>query len=117
MCGANGTLLLGNARDGFRNLSSVEDNQLFLSVCKLQEKIYLGSNLGWFVYDPASHAAGIRKLISDLSPDLQDANIVDSVDNILWSIGPKDIARFDGEHWERIHHPDNPPISGATGTP
>lgn len=113
MCGANGTLLLGNAQDGFRNLSGVEDNQLFLSLCKFQEKIYLGSNLGLFVYDPADHAAGIRKVITDLTPDLQDANIVDSVDDILWSIGPKDIARFDGEHWERIHHPDNPPIGGV----
>lgn len=117
MCGANGTLLLGNAQDGFRNLSSVEDNQLFLSLCKFQEKIYLGSNLGLFVYDPADHAAGIRKVITDLTPDLQDANIVDSADDVLWSIGPKDIARFDGEHWERIHHPDNPPIGGTTGTP
>lgn len=117
MCGANGTLLLGNAQDGFRNLSGVEDNQLFLSLCKFQEKIYLGSNLGLFVYDPADHAAGIRKVITDLTPDLQDANIVDSVDDILWSIGPKDIARFDGEHWERIHHPDNPPIGGVTATP
>ncbi len=114
MCGANGTLLLGNAQDGFHNLSGVEDNQLFLSLCKFQEKIYLGSNLGLFVYNPADHAAGIRKVITDLMPDLQDANIVDSVDDILWSIGPKDIARFDGEHWERIHHPDNSPIGGVT---
>ena len=39
-----------------------------------------------------------------------DANIVDSYDKVLWSIGPKDIARFDGKKWERIHHPDNPRI-------
>lgn len=117
MCGANGTLLLGNAQEGFCNLSGVEDNQLFLSLCKFQDKIYLGSNLGLFVYDPADHPAGIRKVITDLTPDLQDANIVDSVDDVLWSIGSKDIARFDGEHWERIHHPDNPPIGGAAGTP
>ena len=116
MCGANGTLLLGNADDGFRSLSSVDDNQLFLSICRYDDCIYLGSNLGLFVYDPAQHALGIREVVTGLVPELQDANIVDSVDQVLWSIGPKDIARFDGQRWERIHHPDNPPI-GAVGKP
>jgi hypothetical protein len=110
MVGANGTLLLGNAHDGFRSLSTVDDNQLFLSVCKYRERIVLGSNLGLFFYDPAAPDLGIRKLVTQLQPDVQDANIVDSVDDVLWSIGPKDIVRFDGQKWERIDHPDNPPI-------
>ena len=110
MCGSNGTLLLGNARDGFKSLSTVDDNQLFSSICKFQDKMYLASNLGLFVYDPKDHKAGIQKVTTDLAPDLQDANVVDSYDKVLWSIGPKDIARFDGKKWERIHHPDNPRI-------
>lgn len=112
MCGANGTLLLGNATDGFESLSTVDDNQLFLSVMLFKGKAYLGSNLGLFVYDPADHAAGILKVLTGMQPELQDANIVDAVDGVLWSIGPKDIARFDGKQWERIHHPDNPRIGG-----
>ncbi len=107
MCGSNGTLLLGNAQDGFKSLSTVDDNQLFTSVCKFQEKIYLGSNRGLFVYDPANHASGIEKVHTNLQPDLQDANIVDSYVKVLWSIGPKDIAWFDGQRWERVHDPDN----------
>lgn len=107
MCGANGTLLLGNSDDGFSSLSEVEDNQLFLSVCEYQKLIFLGSNLGLFVYDPADHSAGIRKVLTGLVPELQDANIVDSVDKVLWSIGTKDIACFDGTKWKRIHYPDN----------
>ncbi len=110
MCGSNGTLLLGNAQDGFKSLSTVDDNQLFTSVCKFQDQIWLASNLGLFVYDPANHAAGIRKFTTGLQPELKDANIVDCYDKVLWSIGPKDIARFDGQKWERIDHPDNPPI-------
>lgn len=110
MCGSNGTLLLGNAQDGFKSLSTVDDNQLFTSVCKFQEKMYLASNMGLFRYDPADHGAGIQAVQTNLHPHLQDANIVDSYDKVLWSIGPKDIARFDGHKWERIHHPDNPPI-------
>ena len=48
-------------------------------------------------------------------PELQDANVVDSVEGVLWSIGPKHIARFDGQSWSRIHHPDNPPIGAPSG--
>jgi hypothetical protein len=110
LCGANGTLLLGNATDGFTSLSTVHDNQLFLSLCRFQGQVYLGSNLGLFVYDPARPGAGIRKVVTGLTPELQDANVVDCAEDVLWSIGPKDIARFDGQRWERIHHPDNPPI-------
>jgi hypothetical protein len=109
-CGSNGTLLLGNANDGFKSLSTVEDNQLFLSVCKFQDKMYLGSNLGLFVYDPNKHDDGILPVRTTLKPELQDANIVDCAGDVLWSIGPKDIARFDGKTWTRIDHPDNPPI-------
>jgi hypothetical protein len=110
MCGANGTLLLGNAYDGFKSLSTVDDNQLFLSLCKFENKIYLGSNIGLFIYDPADHNAGIQKVKTNLVPNLQDANIVDCYETVLWSIGPKDIAKYDGSTWQRIHHPDNPKI-------
>ncbi|MFI8616851.1 hypothetical protein ACIGHN_15220 [Acidovorax sp. NPDC077693] len=110
MCGSNGTLLLGNAQDGFKSLSTIDDNQLFTSVCKFKDKICLASNMGLFAYDPTNSDAGIRKVVTGLQPELQDANIVDSYDKVLWSIGPKDIARFDGNKWERIQDPDNPPI-------
>lgn len=110
MCGSNGTLLLGNASEGFKSLSTVDDNQLFLSICKFQNMLYLGSNMGLFVYDPNEQTNGIKKVVTGMTPELQDANIVDHVDKMLWSIGPKDIARFDGFKWERIHHPDNPQI-------
>lgn len=107
MCGANGTLLVGNANDGFLSLSTPEDNQLFLSMCRFQGRIYLGSNLGLFVYDPEKHKEGICKVVTGLVPELQDSNIADCGDSVLWSIGPKDIARFNGDRWERIHHPGN----------
>jgi hypothetical protein len=106
ICGSNGTLLFGNHRDGFIDVSAVEDNQLFTSLTKVNERIYLASNLGLFVYD----GAGIHPVQTGLNPQLQDANVVDAIDGVLWSIGPKDIAKFDGKQWTRIDHPDNPPI-------
>jgi len=72
--------------------------------------MYLDSNMGLFAYDPQAPEQGIVSVMTDLVPDLQDANIVDRFDKVLWSIGPKDSARFDGSTWQRIHHPDNPTI-------
>jgi hypothetical protein len=110
LCGANGTLLLGNAYDGFSSLSTTNDNQLFSSVCRFNETIYLASNTGLFAYDVKNHAKGIYEVNTSLEPKLQDANIVCSEGGVFWSIGTKDIARFDGTQWERIHHRDNAKI-------
>ncbi len=107
LCGANGTLLAGNAFDGFRNLSTVSDNQLFTSICKFNDLIYLASNVGLFAYDIQNHSKGIYAVLTGLVPDLQDANVVCAEGGIFWSIGTKDIARFDGSSWQRIHHRDN----------
>ncbi|WP_431257459.1 hypothetical protein ACQ86G_22845 [Roseateles chitinivorans] len=110
LAGANGTLLVGNANDGFKSLSSVDDNQLFLGVCEYFGKVYLPSTLGLFVYDVQDPAAGIREVVTGLVPELQDARIIDRANGVLWSVGGKDIAKFDGKTWTRIHHPDNDPI-------
>lgn len=113
LCGANGTLLVGNERDGFKSLSRVEDNQLFYSICLYRGIAVMGSNMGLFFYDPKHPEQGIRELLTGLTPELQDANKVSAVDDVLWSIGNKDIARFDGNTWTRIHHPDNKPIGSG----
>ncbi|WP_431261851.1 hypothetical protein ACQ859_16465 [Roseateles chitinivorans] len=110
LAGANGTLLLGNAEDGFVSLSSVDDNQLFLGVCEYFGKVYLPSNLGLFVYDVDNPQAGIQEVVTGLTPELQDARIIDRASGVLWSVGGKDIAKFDGKVWTRIQHPDNDPI-------
>lgn len=110
MCGSKGTILLGNSKDGFLNLNEFEKNYLFLSISKFKEKIYLGSNLGLFTFNPKEPLEGINRVLTGMKPELQDANIVDCVDDVLWSLGVKDIARFNGINWERFQHPDNPAI-------
>ncbi len=111
LCGDHGTLLSGNAHDGFKSLATQSDRQLFTSVTEFEGCIYLASNLGLFVYDPAQPEAGMCKVSTHLQPDLQDVNVVEARGQVLWSIGPKDIARFNGKTWERMQHPDNPRIA------
>lgn len=105
-CGFNGTVLVGNARQGFRDVSTVDDNQTWVCLTKYQGQIYLCEEDGLHVFDGKS----IKPVVTGLKPELQDAWRVDHADGVLWSIGVKDLARFDGTRWERIHDPDNPRI-------
>lgn len=117
LCGSKGTLLLGNARDGFAMMSPLGARHLILSVTKYRDLYYLGTNLGLFQLDLTLPNRVFRQVRTSLDPDLGDANIVQVVDDVLWSIGPKDVARFDGANWERFPHPDNLPASPPAATP
>ncbi|MGF6239255.1 hypothetical protein P3T42_000987 [Paraburkholderia sp. GAS38] len=110
ICGHNGALLNGNARSGFKDMSSVEDNQLFYSMARFGQKLYLASNLGLYEYKLNDPQAKIREVVTGLIPPVRDTVTVDTAGKVLWSIGEKDIVRFDGSAWTRVDHPDNPPI-------
>lgn len=107
ICGENGTLLIGNARSGFKNVSTVDDNAHFWSLTKFQEKIYLATpDESLFVYD----GIAISPVDTGLASGLWTC-IVDSTVDMLWSFSPKEVACFDGRKWMRIEHPDNPPVN------
>jgi len=110
ICGHNGALLNGNMRSGFRDVSSVEDNQLFYSMALFRGTLYLGSKLGLYAYEPGKAGAKIHEVATELTPPVIDSATVDSAGGVLWSIGEKDIVRFDGSSWARVDHPDNAPI-------
>lgn len=118
LAGSNGTLLLGNATDGFRNVAPLGEKKLLLSVALYNGVGYLATNVGLFKFDPTRPGAGFVKVRTGLVPELQDANVVQSVEGVLWALGSKDLARFDGNAWQRFHHPDNPSIQvGAAAVP
>lgn len=97
ICGRNGTLLRGNERLGFVDLSRIQDNDTFLSIAGFGGKLYLGRAAGVSIYDGFS----IQEVTTGLSPELRDGHFVDAVDDVLWSFGYTDIARFDGARWLR----------------
>ena len=113
LVGHNGSLLHGNARAGFTDLSSVDDNQNFTGVEWFETpafpgRLFLASNFGLFTYDASSKR--IKPYVSGLQPELTDAHQLEAKDGVLWSFGFKDLAYFDGQTWTRVDHPDNPPI-------
>jgi hypothetical protein len=109
ICGRDGTLLRGNRRDGFLAVPGFGGGQGFTSMTLCGGKLYLGSNSsprGLFVYD-----GGLPQRVScGMVPDIEDVNVIDSADDVLWVVGSKDLLRFDGESWERIDYPDNDPV-------
>ena len=115
LVGHNGTVLRGNARQGFADLSSVDDNQNFSSVEFFEGRFWLASNMGLFTLDKAGGA--ITAYQTSLTPNLQDTHTLEAMDGVLWSFGNKDLAYFDSTvqplRWVRVHHPDNPPIGGV----
>ncbi|WP_156398905.1 hypothetical protein [Methylobacterium sp. Leaf469] len=102
ICGRDGTLLRGNARQGF-TLVPCEERPMFSTITRFNGKIYLSSYAnprGVFVYD-----GQLRQVASGLRRELNDVHTVDAIEGALWVVGSKDIARFDGTSWERIKMP------------
>lgn len=112
IAGDNGYLFMGNARTGFTNLSSVDDNQTITGLEWFNQRLFIASDTGLFVWDEAQQK--IIPYSTGLVPELQDAHLLEAKDGVLWSFGYKDLAYLDtregGSNWVRLHHPDNPRI-------
>ncbi|QEI07097.1 hypothetical protein FXN63_15560 [Pigmentiphaga aceris] len=108
LVGQNGTVLTGNARDGFVDLSRPEDHQDFTGAACFEGNLFLAALEGLYHYD--ANTTRIVPIATGLTPELQDAHQLEAKDGILWSFGFKDLAWFDGKRWTRVDHPDNPPI-------
>lgn len=106
VCGKNGTLLFGNEATGFADLSSITDTRNYSDVKIYNDKVYLATSDGLYVYENNS----IEPVSTGLVPEYRGAHVLQVVDGVLWSIGYADIARYDGTAWERIPFPGNPPI-------
>lgn len=116
-----GAMFKGNAATGFRIVSEFAqrpawagDRVWFDNAVFYRGEIYAGSNFGAF------------RLRSDGSWDYVGPNIppkegefpygggsLGVSGDILWTFGPRDVARFDGREWQRVPMPsiyrDNPP--------
>lgn len=116
--GANGYLFMGNVRDGFNDLSSVDDNFTVTGLELFDNKLFIATDQG--LYTLSGTRAGDRTLVkyqTDLKPDLQDAHLLEAKDGVLWSFGYKDLAYWDSKEgnaqWTRVHHPNNPRIGAV----
>ncbi len=111
ICGSKGTLLCGNHKDGFQDLSPGGDLS-FNSMTLFQGKLWITANGGFggptglFTY----HNGRLDRVTTGLTPDIDDIHTVTSADGVLWTLGFRDILCFDGKIWTRIDYPGNPPV-------
>jgi len=110
ICGESGTLLCGNVNDGFEDISSSDPSAYFLSMCMYRGNFLIASTSYVYIYDPKQSENNFIRAYTNMLPELQDTHKLFVCGETLWSIGYFDIARFDGEKWHRIHHPENIPI-------
>lgn len=106
-CGHGGVLLRGNYSSGFNDVSALDDTRNYSAVAVHGGKVYLATSEGLFVREGDS----VKPVDTGLAPAYSDGHMLQAVDGVLWSIGYRDIARFDGARWERIAFPGNPPIA------
>ncbi len=107
IAGGEGTLLRGNAVDGFNNVSPVRE-LLFTDLVRHEGQLYLSSGLGIYAFDEKKRH--MKRVKTGLTPEHEDTHSLGSRDGVLWSIGDKDIVRLKDGKWARIDHGDNPPI-------
>lgn len=100
ICGNDGALLRGNARDGFKLLSA--EGESFWGIEMFQGKVYLAALSGLFVFE----GDAVQQLTTGLDPEI-DGYRLDAGDGVLWSFGVDDLAYFDGKKWTRVVDPDN----------
>lgn len=111
ICGRDGTLLLGNHRDGFKNYWPGR-NLSFNAMAKFDGTLYLTANggyggpVGLYAFDGTT----LDRVDTGLHPEIDDVSMVTAGGGLLWVLGAGDIICFDGQRWERIDHPDNPPV-------
>jgi hypothetical protein len=98
ICGKNGTLLHGNAENGFKAVPTPDIHDTFLSVALYAGKVWVSTSVSLYVYD----GEAVNEVDTGLFPPLRSANRLQAVDGVLWSFGYDDIVRFDGTRWERF---------------
>ena len=98
ICGHNGTLLRGNHRDGFTDISPIANSESFTGISIYDDTIYLAHEDGLCLVEGTS----IENVQTGLRPELTDGCRLFAIDGVLWSVGYHEIARLSEGRWERI---------------
>jgi hypothetical protein len=103
ICGNSGIFFRGN-KDGWEDFSVKGMESNFWGLEKYEDKIYLATLEGLYVFDGKM----VTELSTGLHPEIGGYRL-HANDGVLWSFGADDLAYFDGKKWTRVQHPDNPP--------
>lgn len=102
ICGNDGTLLCGNARDGWRDLSHPSIPSNFWGMAIVGELVYLAYSAGVLAYGPSGFVP-----VEGGLPQASDFHRLDAADGLLWSIGIHHICFLHDGAWTEVVCPMN----------
>jgi hypothetical protein len=103
IAGSNGTVLQGNAKDGFKVLSRKTLETDFYAITHFNGEIYISGEDGIYVF---RNGKPERQKISDRA-NLKGVSCIEAKDGVLWALSEKKLLRLVGEKWEIFEHPNN----------
>ncbi len=103
MVGANGAILLGNAHDGFRDLSFEGDRSAtLLSITKFQDNIVIASEHGLYLFD-GHYLSPIKPRLRKRAPKPFKVQTIDGV--MFYFDYALEIRRWNGISWDEVAIP------------
>ncbi|ASY66753.1 hypothetical protein SJ05684_b57710 (plasmid) [Sinorhizobium sojae CCBAU 05684] len=105
--GTGGSILLGNAKDGFKDISFHGDRNLnLISITKLGNRMIVASDYGLHSFDGHSLSPLKPKLDPFTNRNVPNPKKVQSLGDVMFYFDYKHgVHRFDGENWEEIAIP------------
>jgi len=99
--GDHGTVLRGNAADGFRVIFRKNSNFHLYGAAAFRDSIYLASSNGLYLLED-----DLNQVEEEMFYD-KEVLEVEEKDGVLWILCEKFLSRFNGEKFEYFFHPNN----------
>lgn len=101
VAGSNGTILKGNAINGFRAICRKTLDCDFYSIANFEDEYYIGASDGLY---NMRHG---KILKVNLPEKIIEIDSIETKNGTLWALGSKKLIRYDGTTWKLINHIDN----------
>jgi hypothetical protein len=102
--GSKGTVLRGNAKNGFKVLSRKALETDFYAITCFDNEIYIAGDSGIYTLKGEKLQ---RQNISD-TENLREVSCIEAKDGVLWALSEKKLLRLQrGSNWEVFKHPNN----------
>ena len=103
VCGHHGQILYGDHLSGFQHHTASGGQEHYYRMTSFRDRVFIaGTNDIYRIEDDTLTAISVNTPRVDVG-----AHFIESVDDVLWVVSPKDILRFDGSVWERVKYPSN----------
>lgn len=103
IAGSKGTLLRGNATDGFKAVARKSLDTDFYALTTFQGSLYIGAGDGIYEF----HDSGLQRLPISDKYGLTVVSSIDAKDGVLWALSERKLVRFDGATWNLFENPHN----------